>query len=226
MLNLGSLAGKGVRKGAPASYWLHTRSRAGEDGFELSVDQDIGIATNGRCEVGVQGLIEGVVTVFGDIQHPCAEIRGGLHGLPKKRFKHFAGGRILYSLQRSLDCASRGYVHSDASPGATLGECRQTPLERFLVSSEQGLFWKLIGDRLGDGQVRQQHELGFDVGRSTTRKTRKARTSSTSLLASDDISGPQSTGVPFSSSTNFNLTSSMANIPFATRLWRSLVASR
>ncbi len=50
--------------------------RVGEHGLELTMHHQIGIAANGRGEVRVDGSIERVVVVLGDVDHAGAEVLG------------------------------------------------------------------------------------------------------------------------------------------------------
>ena len=47
-----------------------------ENGIELTVNQDVRIATDRRGEVGVEWDVKGVVTVLGNVEHARTEILG------------------------------------------------------------------------------------------------------------------------------------------------------
>lgn len=52
-----------------------------ENRLELTVHQDVSITANRRGEVCIERDVEGVMTVFGDIQHSGTEVLGALGGL-------------------------------------------------------------------------------------------------------------------------------------------------
>jgi hypothetical protein len=58
-----------------------------QDGIELTVNEYIGITADRRCKVRVEGRVEGIMLVLGDIEHTSAEVFGALHGLGSKILK-------------------------------------------------------------------------------------------------------------------------------------------
>jgi hypothetical protein len=54
------------------------RTSSLQNSIQLPVDKNIGIATDRGGEMSVEGLIQGIVLVFSNVQHSRAEVLGAL----------------------------------------------------------------------------------------------------------------------------------------------------
>ena len=65
-----------------------------KDSVELAVDEDVGIAADGRGEVRVQRHVKCVVTVLRDVEHARAEVLRALSGLEQQDVHNVASSRL------------------------------------------------------------------------------------------------------------------------------------
>ena len=71
------------------------------------MDQDIGVTSDGRGEVGVERNVEGVVMVVVALVHPGTEIPGELHRLGQQA-GHTGQGLLISSLLNLVDTPGQG----------------------------------------------------------------------------------------------------------------------
>ena len=75
------------------------------------MDQDIRITTNGRCEVSVDRNVQGIVIIFGDIEHSGTEVLRTRGGLAYEDIENCAGHRIFNATQGTSESTDRRDVN-------------------------------------------------------------------------------------------------------------------
>jgi hypothetical protein len=75
---------------------------AAEDGrLELTMDKHIRVPTDRRSEVRIEGDIESIVLVLGNIQHSSAEVLRTWRSFGQQKLKQMTSRGVLDNLNRS-----------------------------------------------------------------------------------------------------------------------------
>lgn len=148
-----------------------------ENGVKLAVHKDIGVATDGGGEVGVDGDVESIVTVFGNVEHASTEVLRTLSGLLEQDVDDAASARVVDGVQRAHKGARGRDVKFVTQAIRPLGEgslvrktlskfvavvsllTHEATLQRTIVTAEQCLLREMYSDLLGDSKVGGQHKL-------------------------------------------------------------------
>lgn len=104
--------------------------------IEHSVNEDIGVSSNGRCKVRVYRRVQRIMTILRNIEHACAEVFGPVHG---------SGGQNLQAefvtvlpdlVEGGLDIARRNAVKVEAEAFGTFDKGFHPPRNRWFMSTQ------------------------------------------------------------------------------------------
>ena len=132
-----------------------------DGGGQQPVDDDVGVATDGRGEVGVDVLRQAVVREVGGGDGTRGEVDGLVHltGHQDAQERIEEGVLALRGVQRSGERLGRREVELDAGVRELLVEIGQQRLLWLGVPAEQREGRVVAQDLGGDGDVGQEHEL-------------------------------------------------------------------
>lgn len=133
MANLGSpTAVKNLIDAKLGKIGAEMLTTGNENRFQLAMDDDIGIASQGACEVGVQRHVQGIVTILRDVQHSSAEILRAMHDLAGEYLEYLTNCGVGDGVEAVLDSTSRRDVKFNAH---ALGTVLQSKLGRKVSTS-------------------------------------------------------------------------------------------
>lgn len=127
--------------------------------LQKTMNNDIGVATDGRCEMCVERGIEGVVVVSCRRENAAADVLGAVHGLDDQEADDLADIRVLNGVHRRLESAGARGIELDSNLFHVLNKVGHALLEGLLVATEEGLLGEKVKDLLGDTHIGEQHEL-------------------------------------------------------------------
>lgn len=130
-----------------------------QNGFELAMDHNIGVTTNRGGEVRVEGDVESVVAVLGDVKHAGTEVFGALHRSGREVLEGETLGGVGDASDGGHQGLGRGWVEVDAETLHAVREGFEAAVDWRLVATEEGLVGESGRDLAGDGDVGEEHEL-------------------------------------------------------------------
>lgn len=152
--------------------------------------------------MGVQGSVQRIVVVLGDVKHAGTEVLGSVGSLEREQLKDSSNNWILDSFKALHHGPSGGDVHLESEPLGTLSKgdllslyeltekeqyrrgLYQATLDRHVVTTKECLLRKINANMLRNGNISSQHELNTHKTQSANRmkaEPPKQRTSSMSL---------------------------------------------
>ena len=100
--NFGSPTAEIMSRGIRYANGFITLTTRHQDGFELTMNDDIGVATNGASEVRIQRGVQSVMAVLRDIKHASAEVLRTEHRFCGQYLDDFMNVRIDDCVEATL----------------------------------------------------------------------------------------------------------------------------
>lgn len=123
------------------------------------MNENVGVTTDRRGKVRVEGDVERIVTVPRDVEGARAEILGAVHCASAQMLQRQPLGRVLHVHDRLHERAGRTAVEVDADLLHASDERLESAVDRRLVATEKGLIRQARRDLARDGDVGHEHEF-------------------------------------------------------------------